>query len=95
MTARKSTAAEVRAAFGDLSDAALAGLAGATPHQKERIEQFILTTIYPMHASPLPTTSTPWRAIVASLERAAMEHALAALGRDYTIDFHSHVANES
>lgn len=42
---------QLRKAFGDLSDAALAGLAGATPEQKERIEQFILTTMYPMHAA--------------------------------------------
>lgn len=43
---------EVSEAFGDLSDAALAGLAGASPEQKERIEQFILRECYPMHESP-------------------------------------------
>lgn len=50
---RRRTAAsanEVREAFGNLSDAALAGLAGATPEQKVRIERFILRECYPMHA---------------------------------------------
>lgn len=42
-------AGEISEAFGDLSDAALAGLAGATPEQKARIEDFILRECYPMH----------------------------------------------
>lgn len=50
----EASAEEVRAAFGNLADATLAGLAGATPAQKERIEQFILRECYPMHASPAP-----------------------------------------
>jgi hypothetical protein len=47
----EASAEEVRQAFGNLSDAALAGLAGAEPAQIERIEQFILAEIYPMHAA--------------------------------------------
>lgn len=46
-------AADVRAAFGNLSDAALAGLAGADPGQIARIEESILTACYTAHAPDL------------------------------------------
>jgi hypothetical protein len=45
----KTTAKEISAAFGNLCDAALAGLAGASRDQVARIEQFILMTCYPAH----------------------------------------------
>jgi hypothetical protein len=57
----KTTAKEISAAFGNLCDAALAGLAGATRDQVARIEQFILMTCYPLHVE---NGSEPTKAMV-------------------------------
>lgn len=58
----------LRQAFGNLSDAALAGLAGATDEQRERIEQFILRECYPMHYPSEPAAILARQAIDATAE---------------------------
>ena len=68
----EATLGDLREAFGNLSDASLAGLAGAEPEQVERIEQFILAECYPMHVAPVQGEGL--RELVADLRLIAAWH---------------------